>query len=349
MLISVVIPVYNSEEYLTKCLDSIVNQTYKNIEIIILNDGSTDNSKQIIKSYKNKYSNIRFYDKENTGVSDTRNQGIKYSRGDYIMFLDADDWIDSSYIEKCVDNLKNQKVDILLTAYIREYPHKSVKNNIFAQKKILCLEKEKTRNLLFRKLFGPIGKQLERPAAIDDLSPCWGKLYRADICKKVKFEDLSKVGAEDIWFNINYNNLIQTFIYDGNIFYHYNKSNVNSLIHKKGTDVFKKRDKLYKAMNDFIKRYSLGNDYYEALNNRIIVDLIGISNNIYSAKANFYSKYNDEKKILSKEIYIKLFKNFDFHFLPFRWRIFFDLCKKRQVLTLSIFVMAGTKLKPLLK
>ena len=119
--ISVIIPVYNTEKYLRKCFDSVINQSYKNIEMVIINDGSKDNSEKIINEYKNKYPDIiSYYSKGNTGVADTRNFGIEKAKGDYIMFLDSDDYIDEAlfknlekYINKDIDliKFKLQRVD----------------------------------------------------------------------------------------------------------------------------------------------------------------------------------------------------------------------------------------------
>ena len=99
--VSVIVPVYNVEKYLDKCLDSIVNQTFNNYEIIIINDGAPDNSEAIIKKYLKKYpQKIKYYKKENGGLSDARNMGILKSSGKYLMFVDSDDYIAEDMIEK---------------------------------------------------------------------------------------------------------------------------------------------------------------------------------------------------------------------------------------------------------
>lgn len=97
-LVSIIVPVYNAEKYLNKCLDSIVNQTYSNLEIILINDGSTDNSLSICNDYTNKDGRIIVIDKHNTGAADSRNEGLKKATGKYIMFVDSDDFIDLNII-----------------------------------------------------------------------------------------------------------------------------------------------------------------------------------------------------------------------------------------------------------
>ena len=98
-LISIVVPVYNVENYLCMCLDSIMSQTYQNFECLLINDGSPDNSADICREYVEKDSRFQYFEKENGGLSDARNYGIRKSKGSYLTFVDSDDWIDSSYLE----------------------------------------------------------------------------------------------------------------------------------------------------------------------------------------------------------------------------------------------------------
>ena len=98
--ISVIVPVYNVEKYIDKCLKSLVNQTLKDIEIIVVNDGSPDKSQNIIDKYTKKYSNVKSYIKKNGGISEARNFGLKYAKGEYIAFVDSDDYVDSTMFEK---------------------------------------------------------------------------------------------------------------------------------------------------------------------------------------------------------------------------------------------------------
>lgn len=107
MKISIIIPAYNAEKTISKCLDSIINQTYKNLEIIVINDGSTDSTSKIISEYASKDKRIKFIDNKNHGVSYTRNIGISISTGEYINFVDADDYLDIDCFEKIVPHLKN--------------------------------------------------------------------------------------------------------------------------------------------------------------------------------------------------------------------------------------------------
>ena len=124
--ISVIVPVYNVEKYLAKCLDSLTKQTLKEIEIIIVNDGSLDNSQEIIDKYQKKYSNIKAYTKENGGLSDARNYGIKKASGQYLAFVDSDDYIDLTMLEKMYNNALEKDAEIVVCDTINVYENKEV-------------------------------------------------------------------------------------------------------------------------------------------------------------------------------------------------------------------------------
>lgn len=118
MKISVIIPVYNTEKYLKECVESVLAQTYHNLEILLINDGATDSSPQICESYAKQDARIKLIHKENGGLSDTRNTGIKQCSGDYVLFLDSDDyWDDPTMVEKLANQMQQYPVDILNFRY----------------------------------------------------------------------------------------------------------------------------------------------------------------------------------------------------------------------------------------
>ncbi len=114
MKVSVIVPVYNVEEYIEKCLESLVNQTLKDIEIIIVDDGSPDNSYKIISKYLKKYKNILYLKKENGGLSSARNYGLKYAKGEYVSFVDSDDYVEKNMFEEMYNEAFEKKLDILV-------------------------------------------------------------------------------------------------------------------------------------------------------------------------------------------------------------------------------------------
>ena len=172
--VSIIIPIYNSEEHIEFCLNSILNQTYRNVEIILVNDGSTDNSLRIIKKYSKKYEDkIKVIDKKNGGVASARNVGLENATGYYIMFSDNDDYMEKNYIETYVNEAEDN--DIIIGGYIRKtYDDKT----LF------------TRRLVNKVLCPYI--QLAS----------WGKLYRHTFIKKNNLHFLKTAIADDFYFNI---------------------------------------------------------------------------------------------------------------------------------------------------
>ena len=126
-LISIIVPVYNVEKYLRECLDSIMSQTYQNFECLLINDGSPDHSADICREYVEKDSRFRYFEKENGGVSSARNLGIEHSKGEYITFIDSDDWVDSDYLEVLYTTLLEEGADITVSTY-KQF---NIKDNCF--------------------------------------------------------------------------------------------------------------------------------------------------------------------------------------------------------------------------
>ena len=123
-LVSIIIPIYNSSKYLMECLDSVINQTYSNLEILLINDGSTDNSKDICESYLKNDKRIKLYNQNNSGPSVARNKGLSLANGKYIIFIDSDDFIELDMIEKMYNVATDKNVDVVVCAYNEVYEDK---------------------------------------------------------------------------------------------------------------------------------------------------------------------------------------------------------------------------------
>ena len=158
-MISVIIPVYNVEPYLRKCLDSIVNQTYRDLEILVVDDGSTDGSGAICDSYAEKDERVVVFHTENRGLSAARNLGLDNAKGEWINFLDSDDWMDSECFEFAISVAEDKKADLVFWGYVKEYENHSIEKH-FPWDDLLVFEKEQVRYQLHRRLFGLIGDEL---------------------------------------------------------------------------------------------------------------------------------------------------------------------------------------------
>lgn len=159
-LVSVVIPVYNVEKYLGECIESVEKQEYKNIEVIIIDDGSTDASLKIANKYKEKYTNIKVYTKKNGGISSARNYGLKYANGKYIYFMDSDDIADKKIVEKLVNSIEKNNSDLACCGYsyfykdrkeVADFPDNEILTSNEAKKCILV--KDSMKGVVWNKLF----------------------------------------------------------------------------------------------------------------------------------------------------------------------------------------------------
>lgn len=170
-LISVIVPVYNVEKYLDKCLDSLVNQTYKNLEIILVNDGSTDNSSIICNNWSIKDNRIKVIDKANGGLSDARNVGIDNSNGEYIVFVDSDDWIDINFISSLYVQIDKYEADIAASTIVKSYDDHEETQPINDEKRVFTSEEAMDTLLSGR----------------DFCAVAWNKLYKRNIIGSIRF------------------------------------------------------------------------------------------------------------------------------------------------------------------
>lgn len=171
-LISVIVPVYKVEEYLNRCVDSILSQTYKNLEIILVDDGSPDRCGEMCDMYVNTDSRIRVIHKNNGGLSDARNRGIEIAQGKYITFLDSDDWVCIEYIEKLYNLMKETSSDISVSNFIR-----TSKEDVLPEETIVEIHEFSNIEAL-EQLAGEFYVQLV---------VAWGKLYNKDLFNELRY------------------------------------------------------------------------------------------------------------------------------------------------------------------
>lgn len=192
MLVSIIIPVYNAQNYIKQCIESLINQTYQDIEIILVNDGSNDRSLDICEEYKSKDIRIKLINKQNEGVSRTRNKGIEIATGEYITFLDADDSINFNYIEELVKNIED---DCLV-----RFNNKNIKEDII-----------------------PKDEYIKQIATGNIQGVCWGYLFKKNLLDNVKF-DINTSYMEDTIFIINCLLKIRKVKVARKAFYNYNQN-----------------------------------------------------------------------------------------------------------------------------
>ena len=229
MKVSIIVPIYNVEKYLRKCLDSLVAQTLNEIEIILVNDGSKDDSKKIMKEYKNNYPDkiICIY-KENGGQGSARNEGLKVAKGKYIAYVDSDDWIDEKMIETMYNKAEKANYDILVcgTKVVNE------KYEILQEEPAIMYE-ENIKNLLFGKM------------------AIWNKIYRREILEKENYVFRTKKWYEDLDFTAKI--ILEDYnigFIDENFYYYVERP--NSTMNNQNA---RKNLEILDAMNEIIKYY----------------------------------------------------------------------------------------------
>lgn len=328
-LVSIVLPIYNVEKYLPKCLDSIVNQTYGNLEIICVNDGSPDNCAAIVEKYAKKDKRIVLINQQNQGLSGARNTGIQYANGEFIMFLDSDDWIDSDTCRAAVEVIKKENAQLALWSYMREFPDKSIPKDIFGitSQKTIVFENESMKNL-HRRIAGLTGEELRAPENADSVVTAWGKLFRTEIIKDnhLEFTDTKTIGTEDALFNLEAFCYISKAVFINEYFNHYRKDNETSLTRKYKQSLFLQWQELYTRMEKIIKEKNL--PFEAALNNRIALSVIGIGLNEIINSSSAKDKIIKIKSVITSPRYKKAYADLEIKYFPIHWKLFFTLCKK---------------------
>ena len=328
-MISIIVPVYNVAPYLPKCLDSLINQTYRDLEIICVNDGSTDGSLAILKEYAKVDERIKIINQPNQGLSGARNTGYQHALGEWTMYVDSDDWMDIHCCETLINEIASS-TDLCFFNYIREFKKSSVPQSIFEEERIDF--KEDNIKSLYVRLIAPTVKELAHPEKLDSLSTAWGKLYRTSIIREhnIQFVSTKEIGTEDLLFNVYYFTWIKEAAYLPNPFYHYRKSNITSL-----TKLYKPRlseqwQLLFSKIEDWIKPMNRP-DLIEALQYREALSLIGQGLNITFSEKSFLAQYQELKDLILSEKYKKAIQHLPLNYFPIHWKLFYGMAKFRNV------------------
>lgn len=286
-LVSVIIPAYNIEDYIRRCLDSIISQTYKNLEIIVVDDGSRDHTGEILDNYAKKDRRIKVIHKENGGVSSARNKGIEAAEGDYIGFIDGDDLIESEMYKTLVDLLEEENADIAHCGYQMVFPDRVDYYHNTGKKKIQTTE-EGLKDLLS-------GEMIE-PGLVN-------KLYKKELIKNCRLDETVKIN-EDLLMNYQLFKLSQKSVYYDITPYSYmirsrSATGANSLITK--------REDALRVLNQ-IKDDCINNNLLSIIYKRYIYLLMAICRD--DLKDRSYIEYQKkQRKQLKKELKTDVFKS----------------------------------------
>lgn len=257
-LISIIIPVYNQSKYVGKCIESVIDQTYTNIEIIVINDGSTDNSLEIIKKYNDK--RIKVINQNNQGVYKTRCNGIKLSKGKYIFFLDSDDFIEKNCIKKLYMNVNKYNADVVRCNF-KKLKNTGYVSNITKLKPGVFLKKDFQKNI-YKYIFTSF-----------DLNSVCMQLIKKKVLKNISDTIYDIKYGEDLLFNcliIDNSSLIsiiddELYIYRDNSEGCTKKVDLNSVL-SKASDVLK----YCNILDEYIDKWSLNKEIYKSYLNTLM-------------------------------------------------------------------------------
>lgn len=280
-LISVIVPIYNVEKYLDRCVDSIINQTYKNLEIVLVDDGSLDNCPKMCDDYAEKDSRIKVVHKENGGLSDARNAGMKVATGEYVSFIDSDDYVSLDFYETLLDTIVDNDSDIVECGVVKFY-----EDNSFDK----YSDDLKVTN--YDTLDGLEGLINENPFK----QHVWNKLYKSSIALDIPYE-VGKLNEDEFWtYQIFGKAKKVTRIYK-TMYYYFQRG---SSIMGKGYNI-KRLDALEGKMN----RQAYIEKNFPTLTTKAKVDLYGSCMFAYQSVLKFMSG-KDKKKAIK---IIKDYKN----------------------------------------
>lgn len=304
--ISIIIPMYNAEKYIARCLESVINQSFNNIEIIIVNDGSTDESLEICKKYGEVDERIIILNKRNSGVSVARNEGMNVATGEYVMFVDADDWIDESMCQDLYKRISECQADICFCNNIKEYGNKSeyidfgISKDVISldeiKEVILSLIEEKDKKIAHRRetFRGPCAKLYKRSIIID---------------KNITFNKELAIG-EDLVFNLEYLKYCKKIVVERKFLYHY-RVNLQSATKRYRENAWDTYRKLLVILEEYLKSNFSKEEYIDRLNKlKLKYFIISINNEMSkSNKKGYVEKIRCIKSICEDEVINFALKN----------------------------------------
>ena len=312
-LVSVIVPIYNVEDTLERCIDSILQQTYMNIEIILVNDSSPDDSETICQKYKSEYPNkIKYFKKENEGLGLTRNYGMKRANGDYIIFVDSDDYIEKDMIAKMMQYAKENNADIVTSSFIY---------NGLAQEEIegskLYTGKVEIQSLINRMA----GNKNSKTNDQFNVSACT-KLYSKQFLYQyaLVFKSEREYIWEDMAFNIDAFSCADHIYVMNSAFYHYDY-NPGSLTHSYDANRFEKIMKMYCYLKEKLNDIGI----YDLCKFRLSNNFLGNARTSFKLEALFNEHHVAEKNIcrmLENEVLQEIVSNCDSSSLSLQQKIF---------------------------
>lgn len=339
-MISIVIPIYKSEQFLRQTITSVLNQKYSDLELILVNDGSPDNSDFICLEFANFDKRVKYIKQKNQGAARAMMRGLNESLGNYVMFLDGDDWINEETLLKANSIIQKNEVDILFWNNYKEFEnHSEISRPFLPNSKFF---ENEDLAWLKRRSFGLSGNELEKITDFDLISSGWGKLYKKEILISDPYilVNNNQVGNFDTELVCRVFNLAKSIYYLNEPLNHYRMGNVNSITKNHGNQLYSKHKIMFISLLQFIEEKNLDYNYKQALFNRITISILNNLLSICSKHNNssLVAKYKALNSILNDELFKESIINLEFQRLRLTERAFFLMCRLRLT---SLVLAAG--------
>ena len=346
--ISIIVTIYNTpEKYLRKCIESIINQTLKEIEIILVNDGSSENIKNICKEYQKKDNRIKLINQKNMGESVARNVGIKNSTSRNITFVDSDDWIEPNMCLELIKYINSieQNYDIIIFNCYVDYNKKHIKNNFYP--KVDLLSKEDIEEIQLQNIEKGITKYYPPET---NISVPWSKVYNKDFIRKNNLKFVPNIiRMPDAIFNMEaFENADKIYVLQEYL-YHYQKNDF-SICQRYSKDTIKYYETYIKFVKDYIKKYNKNERFIDTLNLKIITSIDVYMYNYFFHKNNpkkLEEVKKEFKELLNGEIYKSAIKDVKIQYLSLYQRLVLNNAKKKRILNLKLLKSIKEILKKL--
>lgn len=295
-LVSVIVPIYKVESYIKNCIDNIINQTYKNLEIILVDDESPDNCGMICDMYAESDPRIKVIHKKNGGLGFARNSGLEIATGDYVLFVDSDDWINLDSVSIMVDAAVSNNCDFVVGGFTRKKSEEDEGHKIPCTADEKIIEKE---DIVKKVLYPILGSEPENPNDIEREMCVWTNMYKMSVIKDngIQFVAEREYLSEDLFFNINYIMNSQRAILLPYCFYNYRLNN-QSLTNRYRPERFVLLKNLYHKECEILSGYAI----IDELKNRINRTFIMKTRNAIRILLSSDGIKSKEKRKLLKEI-----------------------------------------------
>lgn len=339
--VSIVVPIYKVEKYLNQCIESIVNQTYKNLEIILVDDGSPDNCPKICDEWAKKDKRIKVIHKDNQGLGMARNTGIENATGDYICFFDSDDYVSTELVDKCVNKMEKYKTDFVVYGFCDV-----TENGLFIKEYVPnCSKKlfkdEEVKSILIKQFFSSHNYKDED---FNLLICAWNCMFSMNLIKKINFRFVSerKIISEDVYsMLIYYSSMSSAYVLSESLFYH--RYNGKSLTHEYRKDRFEKLNILYIELLKLCDELGLDEETKNLMSTPYLNGVFGALKLLLNSNLNLYNKYKNFKIIVLDKIFQESISCVNFSQERFLRMLVLKLFKYRMTLVSFLIFFLNNK------